>query len=180
MNIHEAPPGPAPLPCVEGAHGGCQWWVLAPGWILALHRDRKLLSALPACTALGISCAIPWRSRAQDTRGCPQLAGRGQAPLGAWGCGDVLGGTGAMGSPPLLPGAEQEAEQVVFPRREKAAYVPGSPACGGGGDAATPPVLRGRTQGPRGASGALQEQHSSAAARIPAPWGILHEPLAPS
>lgn len=138
------PPTPAPLPCVEPANGGYQWWVLAPGWVRAHHRAGKLLSALSACTALGISCAIPRRSGARATYGCPQLGGRGQALLGAGGCGDMLGGTRAMGSPPFLPGAEQEAEQVVFPRREKAAYVPGSLARGGGGDARDSPDAAGR------------------------------------
>lgn len=83
----------------------------------------------------------------------------------------MLGGTGAMGSPPCLPGAEQEAEQVVFPRREKAAYVPGSLARAAAPMPATPPMLWGGTEGPRGASDALQGQHRTGAA----PWGILHE-----
>lgn len=37
-------PAPAPLPRGEG----CQWWVLAPGWVLAHHRAGKLLSSLSA------------------------------------------------------------------------------------------------------------------------------------
>lgn len=45
---------------------------------------------------------------------------------------------------------------------------------------ATPPMLRGGTEGPRGASDALQDQHRTGAACIPAPRGILHEPLGPS
>lgn len=56
----------------------------------------------------------------------------------------MLGGTGVMGSPPSLPGAEQEAEQVVFLRREKAAYVPGSLARGGGAGARHSPDAAGR------------------------------------
>lgn len=56
----------------------------------------------------------------------------------------MQGGTGVMGSPPSLPGAEQEAEQVVFPWREKAAYVPGSLACGAGADARDSPDAGGR------------------------------------
>lgn len=81
----------------------------------------------------------------------------------------MLGGTGVTGSPPLLPGAEQEGEQVVFPRREKAAYVPGSWRLVAAPMPATPPVPWGGTEGPRGASGALQGQHRTGAARIPAP-----------
>lgn len=59
----------------------------------------------------------------------------------------MLGGTGVMGSPPFLPGAEQEAKQVVFLRREKAAYVPGSLARGGGINARDSPNAVGRHRG---------------------------------
>lgn len=62
----------------------------------------------------------------------------------------MLGGTGVMGSPPFLPGAEQEGEQVVFLRREKAAYVPGSPARGGAADARDSPDAAGRHRGTMG------------------------------
>lgn len=127
-------PTPAPLPCVEGAVVGAGTG-LAPG--TAQGWEAALGSVCLQST--GDQLCHPTALQSSGHSACPQLAGRGQALLGAGGCGDMLGGTGVMGSPPSLPGAEQEAEQVVFPRREKAAYVPGSPARGGGAGARDSP-----------------------------------------
>lgn len=129
MNIHEAPLAPAPLPCAERADGGCRRRVPVPvlGWLLAHGGAGKLLLGM----AQRWGAAVPShgaRSGAAATHGC----WKGESPLGTGGRWGPPRGHWGAGLPPRLPGAEQGAEQVLFLWREKAAYVPGSPASGGG------------------------------------------------